>query len=171
MPTDDEATVIDPTTSSNAADTEQVDVEKLKEELSQAKQRESAARKKMDEATIELKKLKSEAPKKKEGAEEPQYVTKDELWDLAHAKELEVYSDDEYKADIESGIPRDYALKTAKLRHTAPKDAARRDRQESMSSASGSGRDLSGGDDEIILTPEQIKRGITKEMVKKYKDM
>lgn len=158
MPTEHEETVItDPTTSTDAPQNDEV--QKLKEELSQAKQREAAARKKMDEVNTELKKLKGDGEKKPE----TQFVTKDELWETTHAKELSIYGDDEYKADIAKGIPRDYALNTAKLRHTAKAEVKNRQ----ITDTGSSERSL-GSEDDIQLTPEQISRGITKEMIKKY---
>jgi len=67
------------------------------------------------------------------------YATKEELWEIRNAKDLDVYADDKYKGDIEAGIPRDYALENAKLRFQANPDKARLDRQKSMSTGSSSG--------------------------------
>lgn len=176
MPTDEATVVTDPTPSTDAP-AEVLNhpaVQKLQEELSQAKQREAAARKGMDEANIKVKRLKEIVEpleeKEEETKSEVPFVTKDELWEVTHKKELELYADDEYKADIGSGIPREYALKTAKLRHSVSPDTARKERLATLSAPIGSGRDLAGEDD-IVLTEEQKKRGITKEMIKKYRDM
>lgn len=106
--------------------------------------------------------------------DEPVYVTKEELeqkaWEIAHSKDIEVYADDEYKSDIKQGIPRDKALQYAKLRYSAKDNSAHKERLMSASSGSSVDRSLAPPD-EIILTQEQKDRGITVEMIKKYRDM
>ncbi len=104
--------------------------------------------------------------------EETPYVTKDELWELKNEKDVSLYGDDEYKADIQDGIPKDYALKNAKLRFQSNPDKVRLQRQQEMSSGSAMGvRDL--GSDEFTPTEQEgIAKGLyTKETVLKHREL
>ena len=111
-----------------------------------------------------------EEPEPKNDSDKP--VTRAELddvvWQNAHVKELELYSDDEYKDDCKTGIPKDKALKYAKLRYETLDTSAKRERQLAMSSGSSTDRSAKA-EGEITLTAEQKRRGITVEMIKKHR--
>ena len=93
-----------------------------------------------------------------------EYVTKEELWERDHAKDLELYGDDKYKADIESGIPKEYALETAKLRLQSSPNNARLGRQQEMASGSAMGvRSLSEENYEGFNQEDANRFGYTKE--------
>jgi len=148
--------------------------EKHQEELNQAKTRESAARKKMDETQIENKKLREENDRLKNDKPEepPKPITKAELdealWTSENRQDIDLYKDDEYNEDIDLGVPKEKALRYAKLRHATLDDSVKSERQKAMSSPSSTNRTLPA-EDEIVLTAEQKRRGITKEMITKYK--
>lgn len=145
----------------------------------------AAARKGMDSSNLTKKELQAEVARLKvmageekepELTDEPQTVTKKELqeqiWELKHSSDVELYGDDEFKKDIETGIPRDYALKTAKLRFQSNPDKARLSRQQTMASGPAMGtRNLDG--DELTATEQKgIADGLyTKETALKYRQI
>lgn len=113
----------------------------------------AAARQGMDSSNLSKKELQAEVARLKvlagveetteEPVVEPETVTKKELeekiWELKHAKDVELYGDDEFKKDVENGIPREYALNTAKLRFQSNPDKARLERQQNMASGTAMG--------------------------------
>lgn len=115
----------------------------------------SAARTGMDKSNLTKKQLEAENARLRvlAGEEEPieeaktetsPYVTKEELWETQHAKDLELYGDDQFQKEVEQGIPRHIALDYAKLRYEKAPNNAQVTRQQSMASAgSTSTRDLS----------------------------
>ena len=104
--------------------------------------------------------------------EESPYATKEELWEMKNAKDLEIYADDEYRKDIDSGIPRDYALKNAKLRFQANPDKARSERVQTMASGSAAGvRDLSSIDESQFNEEEAKRWGYSKESWMKQQEL
>lgn len=106
------------------------------------------------------------APKK----DDSPYVTKEELWELKHSTDIELYGDDEYQDDIQAGIPRDYALKTAKLRYQGNPDKARLNRQKDMASGSSAGtRNLESETYEGFNQEDADRFGYTKETWLKQK--
>ena len=132
----------------------------------------------MDSANLSKKELKAEIARLKVIAgednepviedESAKPVTKADLqnqvWELNHQKDVELYGDSEYQADLEAGIPRDYALKTAKLRYTSNPDSARLDRQRSMGSGSAaSNRNIESEDLAGFDPVEAAKWGYSKE--------
>ena len=120
----------------------------------------AAARQGMDRSNLSRKQLEAEVARLKvmAGEEEvieqevqPSYVTKEELeskaWEIANAKDIDLYGDDEYQKELEQGIPKATALKYAKLRYEKSPNQAQVVRQQSMaSSGSTSTRDLSNID-------------------------
>ncbi len=75
-------------------------------------------------------------------------------FDLLNAKDLELYGDEKFKADLQSGIPKAYALENAKLRYQASPDKVRLERQQVMASGIAVGvRNL----DSDELTPTEQK--------------
>ena len=95
---------------------------------------------------------------------------KEQIWELKYARDVDLYGDDEYKNDLKAGIPREYALKTAKLRFQSNPDKARLERQQSMASGSSvSDRNL----DDNELTDADRKNmalwGYSEETAKKHK--
>ena len=148
-------------------------------------QKYAAARQGMDKTNLSKKELQAEVARlrvlageeeKVETAEETQTVTKAELhaqlWELQNSKDVEIYGDDEYKQDVEKGIPREYALKTAKLRFQSNPDKARLERQHSMASGSNAGiRNLESADMEGFNEEEAKKWGYTKETWLKQKEL
>lgn len=129
-------------------------------------------------AEREAKRYKGRLDKVQKGDDdsEPQFVTKAELdakaWELAHAKDIEVYGDETYKKEIAEGIPPAKALEYAILRFQANPDSARTARQQTMAApGAGSTRDLS----DIEITDEDRedmkKWGYTEETVKLHKKM
>ncbi len=104
--------------------------------------------------------------------EQSPYVTKDELWEFKNANDVEIYGDEQFKKDVASGIPRDYALNTAKLRFQSNPDKARLERQQVMASGTAvSTRNLSS--DEFSETElKGIADGLyTKETVLKHREL
>lgn len=121
----------------------------------------SAARTGMDKSNLTKKQLEAEVARLRvmAGEEEqvevveakPSFVTREELqstaWEIAHAKDLELYGDEEYKNEVSSGIPKETALKYAKLRFQKSPNQVQVSRQQSMaSSGQTSTRDLSNVD-------------------------
>ncbi len=145
----------------------------------------AAARKGMDSSNLSKKELQAQVARLKvlageedtpEPIEEPQTVTKDqlreELWNLQHAKEVELYGDEEYQTDLSAGIPRDYALKTAKLRFQSAPNSAQIARQQSMSSGTATGvRNIQSVDLEGFNPEEAAKWGYTKETWLRHRNM
>lgn len=146
----------------------------------------AAARNGMDQSNLSKKELQAEVARLRvlagvEEAEvkkddEPQTVTKAELqeqiWELKHAEDVELYGDSEYKADIENGIPKEYALKTAKLRFQSNPDKARLDRQQTMASGSNSSvRNLDANSYEGFNEEEAKRYGYTKETWLEHKKL
>lgn len=139
----------------------------------------SAARTGMDQSNLSKKELQAEVarlrvmageegPKAEAKTDEPQVVTKAELqqqlWQLQNAKDVEVYGDEQFTKDVESGIPRDYALQNAKLRYQSSPDKARLERQQTMASGSAtSTRTLESEDLEGFDPVEAAKWGYSKE--------
>ena len=167
MPTDD-GNGASPTATDNAS---QLDVTKLTPEqleqhphVQELKTKYSAAHSGMDKANLTKKQLEAELAKYKllAGEEEPvveeakpSFVTKEELsatlWESQHAKDLELYADDDYKKELDRGVPKDIALHYAKLRHQKNPNSAQINRQQAMASpGSSSTRDLS----DIEITDE-----------------
>jgi hypothetical protein len=146
----------------------------------------AASRQGMDKTNISRKQLQSEIARLKvlageeetpeeEVSTEPQYVTKEQLqeekWELLHTKDIEIYGDEEYADDLKNGIPRDYALKTAKLRYQSNPDKARLDRQKANATGSTSTRNLESADLEGFNPEEAKKWGYSKETFLKHKQM
>jgi len=154
MPTDNEDGV-SPTVDANATvlTPEQIEGHPLYQEL---KKKYSAAHTSMDSTNLSKKQLEAELAKYKmlAGEEEPEeeevkpsFVTKEELkstlWEDRNAKDLELYADDDYKKELDRGVPRDIALQYAKLRHKKDPNSAQVQRQQAMASGSStSSRDL-----------------------------
>lgn len=90
-------------------------------------------------AEREKNRYKGRLDKEQKKSEKPEYVTKEDLWERDNAKDLELYGDDTFKADIENGIPKAYALQTAKLRLQSNPDKARLERQQTMASGTAVG--------------------------------
>ena len=121
--------------------------------IQELKKKNAAAHSKMDESNLSKKQIQAELAKYKtlageeelpEEEDESPYVTKAELWEDRNSKDIEVFGDEEYLRDIEQGIPKAYALKTAKLRYGNSSPDAQVLRQKSMASAgSTSTRDIS----------------------------
>jgi len=117
----------------------------------------SAARTGMDKSNLTRKQLEAEVARLKvmageqesqEEKDEPSYVTKEELqataWEIANARDLELYADEQYQKELSEGVPKATALRYAKLRHEKAPNDAQVMRQQSMASAgSTSTRDLS----------------------------
>lgn len=141
----------------------------------------AAARKGMDQSNLTKKQLEAEVAKYKTLAgveeepepEEEKPLTRaelqEQLWELKHAKDVEVYSDEEYENDIKNGIPRDYALKTAKLRAQANPDKARLERQKLNASGSGSTRELDDTDLTEKDRENMAKWGYSEDAIRKQK--
>ncbi len=182
MPTDAEIDAAKPTDPN--ANASQVDVTKLTPEQLEAnphfqdlKTKYSAAHKGMDESNLSKKELKAEVARLKVlageevkpedkvelPAKEPTYATKEDIWELKNAKDIEVYGDEEFTKDVENGIPRDYALTTAKLRFQSNPDKARLERQQTMASGTAAGTRILDSDE---LT-EAEQAGITKGLYSK----
>jgi hypothetical protein len=181
MPTDDltEVTASSPDAEAQQEDSDSSDDLASHPKYQELRKKHSAARKGLDDKAKELKAAKAELARLKvlagESEEEPeqpeegsQYVTKDELWEIAHKREIELYADDEYKEDVKAGIPREKALRYATLRHGTGDNSARRERMEAMASGSTTDRSLAG-EEEVSLTKQQKEMGITPEMIRKYK--
>lgn len=116
----------------------------------------SAARTGMDRSNLTKKQLEAENARlrvlageedtifEEDKPESSPYVTKEELWEANHAKDLELYGDEQFEKEIEQGIPRHIALDYAKLRYEKAPNNVQVQRQQSMASAgSMSTRDLS----------------------------
>ena len=165
MPTDDTVNGASPT--DQTVNASQIDVTTLTAEQIEAhplvqdlKKKYSAAHTDMDKTNLSKKELQAELAKYKTLAgvedepvkvEEPQTVTKAELkeqiWELKNAEDIELYGDDEFKKDVENGIPREYALKNAKLRFQSNPDTVRLERQRTMASGTAMGtRNLDSDD-------------------------
>lgn len=128
--------------------------------VQELKKKYAAAHSSMDSTNLTKKQLEAELAKYKmlAGEEEPieeevkpSYITKDELtstlWADRNAKDIELYADDEYTKELGSGVPKDIALKYAKLRHQKAPNSAQVQRQQAMASGSStSTRDLTNID-------------------------
>ena len=142
---------------------------KLEEEHSAAEREKNRYKGRLDKVQKGMAEEEEKPAKKKD---ESPYATKEELWELRNAKDVELYGDDEYKTDLESGIPRDYALKTAKLRYGSNQDKARLDRQKMMASgSSASVRNLESEDLEGFNEEDAKRYGYTKETWLKHQKM
>lgn len=139
----------------------------------EAKKREAEARKKMDEAAIENKRLKAavvgEEPKEEES--KPQYITKDALeqakWEIAHEKEIDLAAE-EYRSYLSSGYKPKDALRLAHLdkgiRSENPKVGG--------TAQPGATVDRSPTEDISPEVQEDMRQfGYSKETYLKYKDM
>lgn len=179
-----------PTAQDNAPS---VDVTTLAPELLEShpyvqelKKKYSAAHSGMDNANLTKKQLEAEIARLKvmageeaESVEEepkPSFVTREELemkaWEIAHAQDLELYADDEYKQELDRGVPRDVALKYAKIRQQKNPNSAQVLRQQAMASqGSSSTRDLS----DIEITDEDRADmklwGYSEETIRKQKQL
>ena len=124
--------------------------------VQELKKKYAASHSKMDSTQLSHKQLEAELAKYKTlaGVDElpeeevtPSYITKAELtstlWEDRNAKDIELYADDEYKIELDRGVPRDIALKYAKQRHQKSPNSAQVQRQQAMASGSStSTRDL-----------------------------
>lgn len=153
--------------------------------VQELKKKYSAAHSGMDKANLTKKQLEAELAKYKTlaGEQEPEpeevkpsFVTKEELeakaWEIAHAKDLELYADDQYKQELDMGVPKPVALQYAKLRAQKNPNSAQVNRQQAMASpGSTSVRDL----EDVEITDEDradaAKWGYSLEAVKKQKQM
>jgi hypothetical protein len=143
----------------------------------------AAARQGMDKSNLTKKQLEAEVAKYKTLAgvkEEPEETEEkpltraelqEQLWELKNAKDVEIYSDEEYEQDIKNGIPRDYALKTAKLRAQANPDKARLDRQKQMASGSSGHREIDDQDFTEKDRQDMAKWGYSEEALRKHKQL
>jgi len=117
--------------------------------VQELKKKYAAAHSKMDATQLSHKQLEAELAKYKTlaGVEEleeeevtPSYITKAELtstlWEDRNAKDIELYADDDYKIELDRGVPRDIALKYAKQRHQKSPNSAQVQRQQAMASGS-----------------------------------
>jgi len=117
--------------------------------VQELKKKYAAAHSKMDATQLSHKQLEAELAKYKTlvGEEElteeevtPLYITKAELastlWEDRNAKDIELYADDEYKIELDRGVPKDIALKYAKQRHQKSPNSAQVQRQQAMASGS-----------------------------------
>lgn len=155
------------------------------QQVEELKKKHSAARKGLDEKAKLLKEKEAEIARLKvlagedskeetpeEDESQPKYVTQEELdskaWEIAHKSDLELYSDDEFKSDVESGIPKEKALKYAKLRYETMDDSARRERQEAVASTGSVNRDGQAPIDSKVLPEHKEKFGIKDETIQKY---
>jgi len=190
MPTDANGNGSSPTSNNANA---QVDVTSLTPEQLEAnphfadlKTKYSAARTGMDDANVSKKDLKAEiarlrvlageeiTPEKEDDSSKP--ITKADLqkqvWELSNAKDIDLYGDEEYKNDVDSGIPKEYALKTAQLRFQSNPDKVRLERQQFMASgSSASTRNVSSIDMEGYNPEEAKKWGYSKETWIKQREM
>lgn len=188
MPTDD-GNGTSPTATDNAT---QIDVTTLTPEQLEAhphvqelKKKYSAAHQSMDSVNLTKKQLEAEnarlrvlAGEQAETTEEekPSFVTKEELkstlWESQHAQDLELYADDDYKKELDRGVPKDIALHYAKLRHQKNPNSAQVMRQQAMASqGSTSTRDL----DDVEITDEDRadmkKWGYSEKALRKQKQL
>lgn len=162
MPTED-GNALEPTAADNATfDVTAIPAEQIENHpfVKELKEKQAAARTGMDKANLTKKQLEAELAKYKllAGEEEPvveepkpSFVTKEELtstlWEAQNAKDIELYADDEYKLELDRGVPKDVALKYAKLRHQKNPNSAQVMRQQAMASqGSSSTRDLTDVD-------------------------
>jgi hypothetical protein len=191
MPTDDTGNGQGPTaTDVNASqdfDVTALPAEKIESHpyVQELKKKYSAAHSDMDKTNLSKKELQAEVARLKvlageeapqEVKEEPQTVTKAELqeqvWELKHAHDVEIYGDEEFKKDVQNGIPRDYALNTAKLRFQSNPDHARLERQRTMASGTAMGtRNLESEDLEGFDPVEAAKWGYSKESWLKQREL
>lgn len=162
-------------------------LQKAQQELADLKEKHAAARKGMDDANLSKKELQAEIARLKvlagesetkveEETEEPQTVTKEELqaqlWELKHAEDVEIYGDEEYQNDIKSGIPKEYALKTAKLRYQSNPEQARLARNKSHAQgSSASDRNLEDKNLEGFNQEQADFWGYDKETYLKHKKL
>ena len=105
-------------------------------------------------------------------AEESPYVTKEQLWEVQHQEDLEIYGDEQFQQDVARGIPRDYALETAKLRFQANPDKARLERHQAV--AAGSATSVRNTQDDTLDGFNQAdadRWGYTKETWLKQREL
>jgi len=160
MPTTD-GNGASPTATGNAPE---LDVTSLTEEqiethphVQELRKKYSAAHSGMDSANLTKKQLEAEnarlrvlAGEEAENEEEPKpsFVTKEELtstlWETQNAIDVELYGDEDYRKELDRGVPKDIALQYAKLRFQKNPNSAQVMRQQAMASqGSTSTRDLS----------------------------
>ena len=189
MPTDD-GNALEPTATANAPSLpdltaltpEQIEAHPHVQEL---KKKYSAAHSGMDKANLTKKQLEAELAKYKTLAgeqepepeeEKPSFVTKEELsaslWEAQNAKDIELYADDQYKQELDMGVPKPVALQYAKLRAQKNPNSAQVARQQAMASPGASStRDL----EDVEITDEDradaATWGYSLETVKKQKQM
>jgi hypothetical protein len=141
-------------------------IDKAKGELG-GLQEETKKAKEAKEGDPPGKEPKDKPPKDKDKEEKPegegndQFVTKDELWERDNAEQIELYGDDEYKADIEAGVPKEQALKYAKMRFDADPDHPNRKRAEEM--GGGTRKVNREGQGAVTLTSHDERFGLTPE--------
>ena len=197
MPTDDVnasgQTVITPPAAPELTDDMifSIPEEKLKSHpaFKTLEEKHAAARQGMDKSNLSKKELQAENARLRvlAGVEEDQTpveddqpLTKNDLekmnedlrWDLLNAKDVELYGDEKFTADLQAGIPKAYALENAKLRSQSNPDKARLERQRTMASGSAaSTRNLESDE----LTPAEqkgIAEGLyTKETALKHREL
>jgi hypothetical protein len=151
----------------------------------EAKKRESDARKKMDESTIEAKKLRSEIARlktlageeeedKEEKKETPAYLTKDEYergkFEIMNSEKISL-NEDGYKSYLEKGYDPSDALRLSHLDKGITQENMSEHMRQAQSSQSGQKVDRSGGE---IVSPEEEETmklwGFSKETYLKHKD-
>lgn len=190
MPTDDDNGA-NPTVTDNAPalDIATLTPEQLESHphVQELKKKYSAAHSGMDSANLTKKQLEAEVARLKvmAGEEEleeeeptPSFVTKEELtstlWEAQNAKDLELYADDDYKKELDAGVPKSIALQYAKMRAQKNPNSAQVMRQQAMASqGAASTRDLSdveitdedredmkkwGYSEKSLLRQKQLKR-------------
>ena len=142
---------------------------KLEDDYSAAEREKNRYKGRLEKAQ---KGISGEEEKTENPKEETPYATKEDIWELKNAKDVELYGDDEYKKDLETGIPRDYALKTAKLRFQSNPDKARLERQQQMASGTAIGTRNLESDDITAKDREDIaKHGYSEYAVRKQKEL
>jgi hypothetical protein len=158
MPTDQDNGA-SPTVEGNALDIASLPIEEIEAHphVQELKKKYAAAHTGMDQSNLSKKQLEAELAKYKmlageeeppEEEERPQFVTKEELsstlWETKHAKDIELYGDETYQKELEQGVPRDIAIRYAKMRHESSPNQAKVIRQQSVAQgSSASTRDLS----------------------------
>jgi len=188
MPTNDGVNGESPTDANvNASAPEGMTLEQLESNphFQELKKKYNAAHQDMDKTNLSKKELQAEVARLKvlageeaivTPAEEPQTVSKAELreqvWELKNAKDVELYGDDVFLKDVENGIPRDYALNTAKLRFQSNPDKARLERQQSMASGTAMGTRILEDNQYEGFNPEEAKKwGYSKESWLRQKEL
>lgn len=117
---------------------------KLDEERSAADKDKERYKGRLTKAQQELDPKKEEPEEKKE---ESEFMTKDEYWEKENKSDIDLYSDEEYEQDVADGIPKEKALKYAKIRLEANPDKAHLERKkQSAQGSNASERNLESDD-------------------------